>query len=300
MIKRESAIERTEYAEKYGIEMACKKFGVSPDSLVRYKFIARSKARARILLLDIETAPMEAYIWSKGKIYVNPHQIIKDWFVLTWSAKWLCESKVISEKVTRKEALARDDKRIIEGMWGLLDKADIVIAQNGDRFDLPRLNARFLKHGLKRPSPYKTIDTLKILWKNFALTSNGLDEVCKFLKIPGKVDTGGFELWKKCVKGDASALKKMEQYNKNDVIILENVYFALRPYIPNHPNLGLFVDADEDICPNCGSVSLKWGGFYQTRVNIYHAFRCKDCGSIGRARKSALDKDEKRSLTVGV
>ncbi len=250
-----------------------------------------------ILVFDIETSQMLVKIWQlRGNDYIDTNRIIEDWFVLCWSAKWLFDDHIMTGVLTPKEAKERDDKRITEKIWNLFDKADIIIAHNGDRFDIAKLKARFLKHKLGLPSPYKSIDTLKVARKEFRLTSNKLDYICDFTGLDRKLDTGGIELWDKAEAGDSKALKKMDEYCQNDVLILEQMYLELRPYIKNHPNLALYMESDYEVCPNCGSDKLKWGYLYRTRVNEYESAKCMNCGAYMRARKSNLTKDKKELI----
>lgn len=253
----------------------------------------------KILLLDIETAPMNVYVWKMWKQNVYDSQVERDWFCICWSAKWLFEEEIYSDRLTTDEAIACDDKRIMESVWDLIDEADIVIGHNVEDFDLSKLNMRFLYHGMKPPHPYQTIDTLKILRKYFGFSSNKLDYVSKALGFDGKIDDGGFDTWVGCMKGDEDSLVKMEKYNQGDVLILEEVYVKIRPWIKSHPNVGLYFDTLTTVCPNCGSDHLHWGGSYYTQVGKYNTFRC-ECGAVGRSRVSALDKEKRTSLVVGI
>jgi DNA polymerase elongation subunit (family B) len=264
------------------------------------KYMAKEKAHANILILDIETAPIKAYVWSLWKQTVNINQIVNDWFCLTWSAKWLFDKKVISDKLTGQEAIKQDDKRIIKNLWSLLDQADIVIAHNGDQFDIPKINTRFIIHGLNPPSPYQTIDTLKTLRKNFGFASNKLDHVNRMLQLRQKIDTGGFELWDKCYKGDDKALALMEKYNINDVRILEETYLRLRPWIKPHPNIALYILDELSRCPSCGSEKLKSDGIYYSFANKFEGYRCCNCGSQSRKRVSDINVKERRHLVMSI
>ena len=199
---------------------------------------AKSSNMPKILLLDIETAPLKAYVWSRWRQNIYSDQILSNWFILTWSAKWLFEDNIFASKLTSKEALSEDDSRITEELWHYLDEADIVIAHNGNVFDLPRINARLLLHNLLPPSPYRQIDTLKIAQRQFEFPSNKLDDLATFLGIEGKIKTS-MELWDRCVRGSDKALAEMERYNKQDVKLLEEVYVTLIPWIKSHPNIGL-------------------------------------------------------------
>jgi hypothetical protein len=186
--------------------------------------------KPRILFLDIETAPIVSYTWWTFDQNIWIKQIKEDWFILCWSARWGSETRPISDSVTVKEVLKKDDSRIVDRLWHIMDEADIIIGQNIDKFDIKKINARFIKYWLWFPSSYQTIDTLKIARKYFSITSNKLDYLCRFLGLPWKIDTGWFELWSSCLDGDRHALDLMEQYCSNDVIILWKLYERLKQY----------------------------------------------------------------------
>ena len=257
---------------------------------------------AKILILDIETAPIRAKVWDIWNQNINLEQIDNDWFILTWSAKWLFEKKVYSGRLTGKEAIAQKDERILRGIWELLNEADMVVAHNGDRFDIPRLNTRFIINKLNPPLPYQSIDTLKTIKRQFAFTSNKLDFVNKVLSLERKEKHEGFPMWSKCYIGDEKALKDMERYNIKDVRILEDTYIRLRPWIKPHPNVGLYIlDENTFHCPSCGSVNLKdEGKMYYTTANAYEQFRCDDCGAVGRKRASNIGIKKRRHLLLSV
>jgi len=257
----------------------------------------------KILMFDIETTPMPVWVWSFGKQYVPHTNILKDndglqrfWYVLSWAAKWLYDDNTISDVLTPEEAVGRDDKRIMESIWKLLDEADIVVAHNGDRFDIRKLNARFILNGMNPPSPYKSIDTLKIARKEFAFSSNKQDFLTKTFGVSEKLKTE-FQLWIDCMDGNKERLAEMLKYNKRDVIGLEQVYLKLRPYIRNHPNLGILMD--DNVCPSCGSKNLKAANAtYFTSSNEYPVFRCGGCHSPFIRSKTSLSSNatELRSI----
>ena len=166
----------------------------------RYYIDVPNNKQFKVLLLDIETAPMRSYTWSCWKQNVGTNQIITDWFILTWSAKWLFDKEVISDRLTDKEVLQEDDKRITKRLWNLLNETDVVIAHNGDKFDIRKVNTRFLIHRLGTPSSYQSIDTLKHARKQLSFSSNRLDYLGEILGLGRKIDTGGFELWSRCMQ----------------------------------------------------------------------------------------------------
>lgn len=251
----------------------------------------------KVLVFDIETSPLKAFVFQKSvwKTNVTDDQVISEWFMLCWSAKWLFDGEIMSDRLTGKEAIKEDDKRIVKSLWELLDEADIVIAHNGDSFDIPNMNTRFVVQNFFPPSPYQTVDTKSVAKKQFGFTHNSLDALCKQFGLGEKKQTD-FELWKNCVDGDDEALQYMQEYNIDDVKLLEELYLKLRPWIKGHPNLGLYIDIDEPVCPNCGSRELQYiGKYHYTSVNKFPLVRC-ECGAFGRIRKSEMSPEVKKNL----
>ncbi len=286
-----------------GLHLTNKQKGDAVRKLYNSSIIQTLEVKSpKILVFDIETAPLRAYVWRLWKQNIHPTngQLQSEYFILTWSAKWLFNKEVLSEKLTSDEVLKEDDSRLVESMWKLFDEADIVIAHYALGFDVKVLNTRFFKLGLHLPSPYQVIDTKYHASKQFLLESNKLDYIGKVLGLGRKIDTGGFELWENCMKGDVQALEEMRLYNIQDVLLLEEIYLALRPYIKPHPNLNLIIENDVIACPTCMSTDLKWSGSYKAQTNSYDAFQCKSCGSQGRSRKSNLSKTVKLNLTKSI
>lgn len=254
--------------------------------------------QAKVLVFDIETSPLITYTWGIWNQNIPTDNIIKDWLILTWSAKWIFEDRIYSAKIKPSEIKRNDDKRVVKALWSMIDEADVIIAHNGNKFDIKRMNTRFLKHGLNLPSPYQSIDTLLHARKKFNITSNRLDYIAKdFLGIKGKMETET-GLWRRAIEGDREALTIMDEYCQQDVKVLEDVYLHLRPYIQPHPNIGLLEPSDKPQCPSCGSTDLRPTGDYNTYVNTYMAFRCGCCKSISRSRVNATPKKVRDNLNV--
>lgn len=267
----------------------------------------RDTVPAKILIYDLETAPMEVYAWRLWKQTVTPAMVIKDWSLLSWSAKWLFDGVVHGEVVTPTEAHDRTDDSIIQGLWNLMEEADIIIAHNGMKFDVKKMNARFILNGLNPPTPYRLIDTLSVMRRTFGFSDNSMDGINEQLGLMTKMEHEGMGMWKKCVNGSrqeaAQALNQMLSYNKVDVLALEDLYLHLRPWIKSHPNVNLYMDlasADSVHCTNCGSQELEWKGKYYTPAGRYSSFRCHGCGAIGRSRYSDLSKDDKINLGISI
>lgn len=275
------------YLKRMGKGSLAKRYKVSSEDIVRAKNIAYiGRYTPKILIFDIETAPVKAYVWKMWKENIHLDQIISDWFCIAWSAKWLYSTTTMGEVLTPQEIQHEDDSRIMKSLWSLIDEADIVVTHNGNRFDIPRINARFIINGLEPTKPYFSIDTCQVAKKQFGFSSNKLDALATYFNIDHKLHTD-FDLWKNCMNGDQEALTYMLHYNKKDVIILEEVYLKLRPWIKNHPNIGN-LQGQQTVCSACGSDELKLipDKYYFTSVGKYPIFRCTKCGAISRGRKS--------------
>lgn len=251
----------------------------------KHDFIGMIDNTAKVLILDIETAPIRAMVWRVWKENISIEQIKADWFILCWSAKWLNDSEVIGERLTGKEAKKEDDKRIVKKLWTLFDEADIIIAHNGWSFDIPKVNSRFILNGLKPPSPYRSIDTLKIAQKKFGFTHNKLDYLAKLFGLDRKLKTD-FDLWVKCLEGRDDALQYMLDYNKLDVVILEEVYLKLRGWANSHPNMNIW-QTDKG-CSNCGSLNITPKGYYTTQTGKYKSYQCQECGAFSRETRKTF------------
>lgn len=278
-------MEQKPYLRKMGKGLLSKRYDISPEDIIRAKNLVKGKHIPRILIFDIETSPLKAYVWKLWKTNVNLDHIINEWFCIAWSAKWLYSNEVMGEVLTPQEIKREDDKRIISSLWDLINKADIVVAHNGNRFDIPRINARFIINDLPPTKPYFSIDTCLIARKQFGFSSNKLDALAGYFNIPHKLDTD-FDLWRRCLEGDQQALDYMLEYNKKDVTILEEVYLRIRPWIKNHPNVGNLND-DRCSCAYCGSnnIEIVPDQFYYTNVGKYSIYKCEECGGLSRGRK---------------
>lgn len=229
---------------------------------------------AKILFLDIETAPSLGYVWGKWEQDVIEFK--QDWYILSFSYKYLGEKKIRTHALVDYPGFLLDkknDRHLVRDLWGILNSADIIIGHNLDKFDIKKINTRFISLGFPPPSPYKTVDTLKVARKLFRFDSNKLDDLSRCLGIGRKVEHTGFRLWLECMDGNVESWKLMKKYNEQDIVLLEKVYLLMRPWINPHPT----VNKGEVACPKCGSTKVEKRGFSYTLLRKKQRYQCQSC-----------------------
>ncbi len=241
--------------------------------------------KPRILTIDIETAPMVVYAWGLYDQNISLNQVKKDWSIISFAAKWLDEKKVIQYDIGHIT-----EKNLLKKIWDLLNEADIVVGQNSKKFDIKKINARFILYGIKPPSTYQQIDTRQIAKKHFGFTANSLeymsDKLCtKYKKLKHK-KFPGMELWTECLKGNQKAWEAMREYNIFDVLATEELYKKLRPW-DNSINFNVYY-GDKDAQCTCGSKDFRKNGYTYSSTGKFQRYVCRLCGAELRTRQNLL------------
>lgn len=249
----------------------------------------KKKQFPKILIFDIETAPMQAFIWKRYKENISLEQTISESFMLCWSAKWLYNEEIMGDCLTPEEAVKEDDKRIVTSLYKLINSADIIVAYNGRNFDIPYMNQRFLIYGFDPYTPVHIVDPYETAKSVFRFSSNKMDSIATQLGLQNKIKTD-FSLWKGCMFGNKESLNDMLKYNKQDVVVLEEIYCQMLPWIKNHPNISNYFE-DKRRCVKCSSDNIiKVPRYFYTPSGKYELFRCKDCGAIFRGKRNLNNK----------
>lgn len=265
------------------------------------KYNPYASYQPKILVLDIETLPMIVYSWDLFPERIGLEQIIEDWSVASWAAKWLGESEVFYMDV-RGNPLKdiRNDKAILQGMWKLIDEADIVVTQNGKAFDIKKLNARFLKHKMKPTTTFRHYDTKEIAKRYFKFTSNRLaymtEEFNTLYKKLEHANFPGFKLWLECMAGNMKAWNEMEEYNKHDVLSLEEFFLLVLPW-DKTINWNVFHDELKNIC-SCGSEKFSHHKKEKTtNLGAYSRMVCDVCGKEHFIKDNLLSRAKRWNIT---
>lgn len=244
------------------------------------KPLKAAETAVKVLLYDIESSPNIAYIWNKYEQDALG-EFIKERQIISFAWKWLHEKEVHCLSLPMLPTYKNDpddNKDLILKLHNLMSQADIVVGHNINKFDDPMSNSEFIRHGLKPPPPHKTIDTLQFARHKFRFNSNKLGDLGKRLNLGDKINTGGFDLWAKCLRGDPGAWAKMALYNMGDVSLLEKIYLKMRPWMTKHPNMNSLDGISA--CPTCKSPIIK----LQSRGRVIFGsgwkrqFQCQQCG----------------------
>lgn len=236
----------------------------------------------RILFIDIETRPNLGYFWRLYDENIGISQLVEEHQLLSFAAKWRGEEEThfFSEYEHGHEIM-------VAMAHEFLDTADFVIHWNGKRFDIPHLNKEFVLLELTPPSAYKQLDLMLTARSQFKFASNKLQHISTRLGLEGKFEHEGFELWLKCMANDPEAWETMRKYNIQDVVLLEQIYDKILPWIKQHPNVPLYTGTGD--CPACGSSNIRGSGTAYMTSRTYPKFTCNDCGAQMRGTKSNKD-----------
>lgn len=250
--------------------------------------------KPRILILDIETAPLKVWSYGIREQHHGLESIDEDWTILSFAAKWLDSEEVIYHAVSPLDT--RNDIPVIREAFFLLNQADVVIAHNAN-FDIKMLRSRFLFYEFPETRPFRTICTYQVAKRHFRLTSYKLEYVAKYLRVIEKLDHAkfpGMKLFKECAAGNVEAFRELEDYNIRDIITTEAVYLKLRKY---DKSIRWNVFFQDNQC-ECGGQDFRKLEPIITNVGAFNCFQCVDCGSVKREKSNLISPAIRKGLLV--
>jgi len=243
----------------------------------------------KILFIDIETKASVISTWGIWNINAGLNQIISRGKMICWSAKWKDSPEIIFDS-----DWTSTHKQMVKHIWNLLDEADAVVHYNGQAFDCKEINRSFLLLGMPPPSPYKQIDLLRVIKRNFRFISNKLDNVAQELGIGSKIKHSGMDLWNDVEKKNPEARMLMQEYNEQDTLLLEKLYTKLEAWLGGYINHNEY--SEVNVCPTCGSSHINKRGFKKTNTQVFQQYRCMSCGSWARSNKGIKEKRKSESI----
>ena len=249
---------------------------------------------ANLATLDIERFPgafkldwrglaVEGEFWDLGQYRraigrrIHPDEVTRWPRTICVAWRWYGQKRVefVSEWGDGYDAM-------LKAAHAVFDKADAVQGHNMDGFDKKKLAGEWAMAGLTPPTPFKVIDTLKVARSHLGMESNTLDSLCQRFGLVAKTDRYDIEVARAAIDGNKAAQKRIERYNRGDIIASEGLADFLRPWHKTHPHLG--TPADERVCNRCGSTELtllpkRW----RANVQDYALYECGNCGGHVRA-----------------
>jgi len=227
------------------------------------------------LFFDIETSYYLVPTFQFWKVNINTDNIIREKKIICICYKWQYEDKV-HKLVWDKN---QDDTKLIKDFIQVIKHADEIVAHNGDKFDMKELRTRAILTGNLMFPVYRTLDTLKKSRQYFRFASNKLDYIGKVLGLGRKLDHEGMKMWIDiCEHKDKAQLAKMVDYCEQDVVLLEDVYMAISPYIYHNTNMAVLKGGQKWHCPECASKNVQLSHTDATAMGVIRRhMKCLDC-----------------------
>ena len=280
-----------------------KALGVSKSS-VNYVFNRYMKTQVPVeeslklyCFIDVETSPDITVTFKRFKANLGQDNILKDGgTIVSISWRWMGDKTAQGLALTPQEAIDGNDARLCAVLYALIEKADVLIGHNIDRFDLPMIKSRLLINKFQPPKKVKTIDTLKIA-RQMRFPSNRLGSLGVILGEGDKASHSGISTWIGCLAGNEDSLAEMLAYNLEDVDLLYRVYMRLRAFDTRPLNSALFVADETPRCPVCGSDDV-----HETLNSVYtpsceyQEVECKNCGARSRGKVLINTRTKRSSL----
>lgn len=214
------------------------------------------------LFFDIETSYEIGKFWRPSfKAVIRHDAVMVDTRIICISYKWEGKKDIHSLRWNKG-----CDKELLTKFMRIAEKADEIVAHNGDNFDEKIIRTRCLFNGLDCPPKFQTLDTLKKARKHFRFDSNSLEYISKKLTGAGKTPMCMQDWDDICIpliprllcgivtplpKSYRTAMDKMVKYCEVDIERLEEVFHKLQPYIEHNHHAGAKAGFGRWSCPDC-------------------------------------------------
>jgi len=237
----------------------------------------------RMLSFDIECSPALSWHYGMRDQNISISSVVQEPRMIAFSAKWYGKKPIIF-----RSEFHHSRQEMLEEIRALLDESDVVIGWNSRRFDTKWVNWELEVEGVGVPSPYKQIDLMTEVKKNFRSLSYKLDYISKRLLDEQKIDYSMMRMWETVSnpETDEKTRKKewdaMRKYAIRDTALLEPLFERLLPWIKMpHPASSLTGLR----CRKCGSENLRPNGSTLTAEGRYRKYLCENCGGHTRGTK---------------
>jgi hypothetical protein len=241
------------------------------------------------LFYDIETSPLQAWIWRPGKQVVRHGQLVDKFSQYNIICITYCWNDGKPAKALDWGYNDQDSSSMIEAFDKIINQADVTIGKNSDSFDVKHINTQRMLHGLPGMPEWSmyTDDLQKQMRKHFYLPSYSLDYFSHMLGFGGKIKmemADWINIVLKTPGKGRKALKKMIEYGKKDVEDTRAIWEHCEKHFTPRLNVSHFSINKGLACRNCGSMDLKLNGTRYLGNSKYQQFFCNNHnGYAGRA-----------------
>ena len=238
------------------------------------------------MAIDIESVPNRGPFYQLGEQRITHNQIEEERRIMSVTWLWIHEP-------TKRYQLDwgrnnRCDKQLLKKLQKEIIKADFIIGQNSNHFDLPYIQGRLAYHGLPpiitKQQPF-LIDIMKYAKRSFYLNSYSLDYRLKYHGKKGKKKMDWDDMVTNMLHNTTKAhMDKMLEYNDKDTTDTLWLFYKELPYYKLPRQLiNLLNQGNVDCCPDCnGTARSKHQAPAYTAAGIqYIRWKCV-CGRVYR------------------
>lgn len=263
-------------------EQIAHKFGISKRTVRRWVAklnFKEQKPEKRILIYDLETPRLKAWVWWSGKQYV--HDIIDEPKIISVAWKWIGHEQV---DYLHWDLETKDDKVLVTEFIDEYNKADLIVGVNNKNFDDLWLRARAFKHGCTMDAFKRSLDVQKEAKRLIRVPSYSMKNLARYFELDQqKGNHEGIDMWMKIQEGTMKERKeymeRMIDYNIQDILTTEEIYFKLLPMMRHQTHIGVLEGNTKTSCPACGGINVKKFSTSVTNAGtVQHVMRCEEDG----------------------
>jgi len=148
-----------------------------------------------------------------------------------FAVKPIGEATKMFSEMDYKKRFPGDDKLLVEAVRDEMHKYDGWVTWYGRKFDIPFLNTRLIMHLSGQLQNRFHIDLWETCRRKLKLHSNRLEAAAIALDVEHSKTHITPSIWCKASAGDKPSLEYIIDHCTKDVLVLEEVYLRLAPYI---------------------------------------------------------------------
>ncbi len=238
----------------------------------------------KILFFDIETSPLQAWIWRPGKQVVRHGQLVENHDKYNIICITYCWNDGKPAKAFSWDYNTQDSSKMIAAFDKLVLRADVLIGKNSDSFDVKHINTQRMLAGLPGFPEWAsyTDDLQKQMKKHFYLPSYTLDYFSHMLGLGGKIKMemdDWIHIVNKTPRLGRACFNKMIKYGKKDTEDTRAIWnHCVKHFTPKFKA----VQTKSGIaCISCGSDNMRVKVVRNSGDSKHQLFHCMEHDGYG-------------------